>query len=245
MRKILLSACFLTFASTQAFAQQPVKLTTLDWCPFTCPGNTDGGFNSFVAREAFKAVGVSVEIEFLPWLRAIEKAKDSQEVVGYFPAYPEGVRPEFTGSPSIGSSRVGLALLKDRPVPAATVEALKLLKIGAVAGYKNSKPLAEAVRAGLKLDEASDDLTNIRKLAAARIDAAEIDEFVLGHMLHTDSRLADVKGTVAFKLSLEEMPLVVAFNKTAAGQKHLALFTQGLATLNIPELQKAYFAARQ
>lgn len=245
MRKALLSASFFTFFSAAALAQQPVKLTTLDWCPFTCAGDADGGFTSYIAREAFRTVGVTVEIEFVPWLRAIEKARESQEIVGYFPAYLEGVRPEFVASPSIGSSRVGLAMLNDRPAPAGTVEALKSLKIGAVTGYKNSKTVAEAVRAGLKLDEANDDLTNIKKLAAGRIDAAEIDEFVLGHMLRTDPRLADVRGSVAFKLTLEEIPLVVAFNKTAAGQKNLSLFTQGLAKLNISELQKAYSAARQ
>lgn len=243
--KVVLSGLFLILAASTAHAQQVVKLTSTEWCPFTCIAEPEKGFGSLVVREAFKAAGVTAEAEYVPWLRAVEKAKNSTEVSGYFLAYPEEVQDGFVASPPMFSSRIGLALLDTKTAPSATVAALKGLKIGVVAGYGNSKILTDAIAAGLKTDEVPDDSTNIRKLAAGRIDAIEIDEFVLAHLLRTDPQLADARGKISFKLPLEEKNLHIAFAKTPLGQKSGTIFAEGLAKLNVEEMKKKHFDARR
>ncbi len=227
-----------------AAAQQSVKLTTLDWCPYTCVTAPDGGFSSVIVREAFKAMGYKAEIEFLPWQRAVAKAKDSLEVAGYFPEYPAEIEG-FTLSPSIGTGPLGLIMRKGAPVPPATAEALRGLKLGVVTGYVNAAPVAAAIAAGLKPEDVSDDNTNIRKLAAGRIDAAEIDQYVFAHLLKTDPRLQDISSQVVFALPLEDKTLHVAFNKTEYGKKLGAIFAEGLTKIDIKGLQQKYFAMAQ
>lgn len=230
--------------ASPAWAEQPVKLTTLDWCPYTCVTAPDGGFSSVIVREAFKVMGYTAEIEFLPWQRAVAKARDSAQVAGYFPEYPAEL-DGFDLSPSIGTGPLGLIMRKGTTPPAPTAEAIRTLKLGVVNGYVNAAPVAAAIAAGLKPEDVSDDNTNIRKLAAGRIDAAEIDQFVFGHLLKTDPRLADVRNEVVFALPLEEKTLHVAFNKTEYGKKLAAVFAEGLTKVDTKGLQKKYFAMAQ
>lgn len=225
-----------------AMAQQTVKLTTLDWCPYTCVTAPDGGFSTVVVKEAFKAAGYTAEVEFLPWQRAVAKATDSSEVAGYFPEYPAEI-DGFDLSPSIGTGPLGLIMRKGATPPAPTADAIKGLKLGVVTGYVNAAPVAAAITAGLKPEGVSDDTTNIRKLAAGRIDAAEIDQFVFGHILKTDPKLADVRGDVVFALPLEDKTLHVAFNKTEYGKKLATVFAEGLAKIDTKGLQQKYFAS--
>lgn len=227
--------------ATSAFAEPVVKLTTLDWCPYTCVTAPDGGFSTVIVKEAFKAAGYKAEIEFLPWQRAVAKAKDSADVAGYFPEYPADL-DGFTLSPSIGTGPLGLIMRKGVQPPAPTADGIRSLKLGTVTGYINAAPVAAAIAAGLKPEGVVDDATNIRKLAAGRIDAAEIDQFVFGHILKTDPKLADVKTEVVFALPLEEKTLHVAFNQTDYGKKLGAAFAEGLAKLDTKAMQQKYFA---
>lgn len=244
MVKAGISLLLALFISLPAAAQSTVKLTTLDWCPYTCAAAPDGGVNTVIVREAFKAVGYKVDIQFLPWQRVMATAKDSSEVAGYFPEYPDE-RDGFTLSPVIGTGPLGLILRKDSTPPAPTAEAIKRLKLGVVSGYINAAPVKAAIAAGLKPEEAVSDVLNIRKLAAGRIDAAEIDRFVFEHLLRTDPTLADVKNSVVFALPLEELTLHLAFNTTAHGRKMAAVFAEGLAKIDAKRMQRDYFAMTQ
>ena len=244
MKQASFALLLMGVVAAPAGAQQPVKLTTLDWCPYTCVTAPDGGFSSVIVREAFKAMGYRAEIEFLPWQRAVATAKGSSEVAGYFPEYPAEL-DGFDLSSSIGTGPLGLIMRKGAPVPPPTADAIRTLKLGVVSGYVNAAPVAAAIAAGLKPEGVADDNTNIRKLAAGRIDAAEIDQFVFGHLLKTDARLADVKNDVVFAQPLEEKTLHVAFNKTAYGKKLAAVFAEGLAKVDIKSLQQKYFALAQ
>jgi len=244
MIKAGISLALALFVSLPAAAQSTVKLTTLDWCPYTCAVAPDGGVNTVIVREAFKAVGYQVEIQFLPWQRVMATAKGSSDVAGYFPEYP-GERDGFALSPAIGTGPLGLILRKGSTPPAPTAEAIKGLKLGVVSGYINAAPVTAAIAAGLKPEEAVSDVLNIRKLAAGRIDAAEIDRFVFDYLLRTDPALADVKNSVSFALPLEDLSLHVAFNTTDHGRKIAVLFAEGLAKIDAKRMQRDYFAMTQ
>lgn len=226
-------------------AQESVKLTTVDWCPFTCSADPDKGLFGVVVSEAFKAVDATVEFEFLPWLRAIEKAKTAEgEVSGYFPALLPEVGEEFEASIPVGYSGLGLAMRVDSPELEATPEGLRALKLGTVAGYANSKLVTAAIEAGLKPDESNTDATNLRKLISGRVDAIEIDPTVLEYFLRMDPQFSEAKDRVVIKVELGEEPMFIAFAKTSLGQRHAELFARGIGKVDLLELREKYFATR-
>ncbi|RUQ74687.1 transporter substrate-binding domain-containing protein [Azospirillum doebereinerae] len=234
--------CALVLSSGTAVRAEEVKLTTLDWLPYS--GSVpDNGFCAVVIREAFKAMGHTVSIEVLPWQRAVKSAKDEPEVAGYFPEYPAELEG-FTLSGSIGESPLGLIVPTGKPVADTSPAGLSRLKLGVVNGYVNAKPVADATAAGtLKTEGVVDDETNIKKVAAGRIDAAEIDGYVFSYLMRNAPALAPLQGKVEFGPVLEAKTLHVAFNTKPAGQKWAAVFAEGLKKIDIGLLQKQHLSA--
>lgn len=233
--------CALTLPQAASAEDKTVRLSTLEWCPYVCADAADGGFNTVIVREAFKAMGYEVAIDFLPWQRAVAAAKDSDSVAGYYPEYPADL-DGFTLSASIGDSPLGLIVPAGRTVADVSPQALAGLKFGVVNGYVNAAPVAAAIAAGLKPEGVVDDATNIRKVAAQRIDAAEIDRYVFAHLLRTDKQLEAFRGKVDYAVTLETKTLHVAFNTAPYGRKMAEVFAEGLKRIDVQSLQSRYFA---
>jgi polar amino acid transport system substrate-binding protein len=218
-----------------------VKVTTLDWCPYTCGSAAHGGVTTEVLRQLLAADGDSLAFETVPWQRAVATAQE-RGYVGYFPEYP-GQIDRFTLSKPIGVSPLGLAHIKGRPVSADVAE-LSKLKVGVVAGYLNGEMIDAAIKDGrIKPDEAKDDVTNLRKLAAGRIDVAVVDKFVMAYLLRHDDSLKPLADQLDFGPVLGELTLHVAFNKSPEAQAAAARLDQRIAALDPMTLQASLFAA--
>lgn len=242
--KALLAAAVMAvvFASATAVRADEVKLTTLEWPPYS-GSLPDNGFSAVVVREAFKAMGHTVSVEVLPWQRAVKSAKDDTGVAGYFPEYPAEL-DGFTLSGSIGESPLGLIVPAGAVVADTTPAGLSRLRLGVVNGYVNAKPVAEALAAGgLTAEGVADDETNIKKVAAQRIDAAEIDRYVFSYLMRSVPALAPLQGKVAFGPVLEAKTLHVAFNTRPEGRKWAAVFAEGLKKIDVGLLQKQHLSA--
>ena len=99
------------------------------------------------------------------------------EVDGYFPEYyaedlkEHSLLPDpFEGGP------VGFFKRTGSPIIYSTLEELKDCKIGVLRGYVNEENFDAADY--LKKEEVKDDLTNIKKLLAERIDLFVGDKFI-------------------------------------------------------------------
>ncbi|BAI74553.1 hypothetical protein AZL_a10220 (plasmid) [Azospirillum sp. B510] len=220
-----------------------VRLTTLEWPPYS-GSLPDNGFSAIVVREAFKAMGHNVEIEVLPWQRAVHNAKEEPGVVGYFPEYPADL-DGFSLSESIGESPLGLIVPAGASISDTTPAGLARLKLGVVSGYVNAKPVTEAITAGLKPEAVVDDATNIRKVAAGRIQAAEIDRYVFSYLMRNSADLQPLQGKVEFGPALESKTLHVAFNTKPEGRKWAAIFAEGLKKIDVGTLQKQHLSSAQ
>lgn len=229
-------------AAGSAKAEESVTLTTLEWCPYVCADAADGGFSSVVVREAFKSMGYALTYQVLPWQRAVATAKSGETAVGYYPEYPGEVEG-FTLSDSIGDGPLGLIAPPGKTIADVSPAGLATMKLGVVNGYINAAPVAKAIADGLlKPEGAVDDATNIKKVAAGRIEAAEIDRYVFSHLMRTEKQLEPLKGKVEFVTTLENKTLHVAFNQTEKGKKMAAIFAEGLKKLDLKALQSRYFA---
>lgn len=229
--------------AAQPAAAAELRLTTLDWCPYVCADSADGGVTAEVLRRLATADGDALKAEMFPWQRAVATAQEGGGALGYFPEYP-GPQTDFILSKPVGVSPLGLAHRKGAAV-AADVAELSKLRVGVVAGYLNGEMIDAAIRDGrIKPDEAKDDATNLRKLAAGRIDAVVIDQNVMAHLMRFDPELKTLGDKIVFGPVVERLTLHVAFNKSPEAQAAAKRLDARTATLDPLKIQAELFAAR-
>ena len=221
-----------------ARAAEPLRLASLEWEPYIGSRLPEQGFAAALVRAAFADQGMTVEIEFHSWERALELAR-SGAVDGLLPEYYNGQREsEFAYSAPLFSGplvfyRRREADIRYRSDPAgpldAGLRALAAYRFGVVRGYLNT-PAFDAADYLTKL-EADDDADNLRRLAEGRIDLAVIDRRVAEHLIGTQlPEYADALVPVSPKLG--ELSLYIAFSrKSPRMAKARAAFDRGLETL--------------
>ena len=175
------------FSSIPTFAGEKWKVTSLDWQPFSGASLPEGGAGIAVLREALKAEGIELIVEYYPWTRAIETGKDPN-YAGVYPCWPEDVVAGFTKSPVFFRSPVGFVEPKGKPLKWTKLEDLQGKVIGTVQDYGNTPEFMALIKSGvIKTEIVTDDLTNIKKVAGERLDGAFIDLFNLDYFLKNDA----------------------------------------------------------
>ena len=217
---------------------KPVVLATTEWAPYIGRDLPGRGYVHTLTLRAFARAGYRAEIQFYPWARAVALARDGK-VAGLVPEYFDAARQaEFAYSEPFPGGPVGFCVRRDSNIalppsmaarPAEGLATLKHLRFGVVRGYLNAPVFDSA--AGLKREDAKDDLTNLRKLYHRRVDAIVIDRHVAEHLLRT------AVPEFAAELEFLEPPLArhslyVAFSLTAPDHDALRqAFNRGLAQL--------------
>jgi len=206
-----------------------VRLATLEWAPYIGQALPDGGFVAEVVREAFKRQGQGVEFRFMPWARVVVVAK-AGEVAGYLPEYyAKELEKDFLLSEPLPAGPLGFFKLKNRAVSWKTLDDLKPYRIGVVRGYVNTREFD--ARKDLKKEEVAEDVLNLRKLVAGRIDLMLADKYV-GQYLARKENPQDADKIEFMSPVLEGKELFVCFPKARPGSKALRdTFNQGLRTM--------------
>lgn len=171
---------------------ETVRMATIDFCPFTCAPDKEGGKEGFmtdIVRYALEKAGYDLEVAMMPYVRAVSKTRDGTYdgimVVGKFFA-PDLVYPELP----VVSQRVAFIVKKGVGWTYESVRSLESKRIGIVKGYHYvdkdlqayllNEDNSERVNAlhGLKTTE-----RNIEKLLEGRIDVYLEGEFSLLYVL--------------------------------------------------------------
>lgn len=237
MKKFALLLALTAFVATEAKADV-IKLTSLDWPPYSGESLKNNGASVAVAKEAFKAMGHELKVEFYPWQRAVNLGLKNKAYNGYFPEYySDGLDCNF--SETMGKSPLGFAEQKAKPVTWSSMDDLGQYAIGTVRGYVNTAQFDQKVASGdIKVDAATDDITNLRKIAAGRLALAVIDKNVMNYLLDTDASLKSKKDKIAFNAKLlEDKGLHICFRKDS---KYKAIFDQGLQKINVQAIMDAH-----
>lgn len=230
-------------AMSPARAENLVYLTSLDWPPYTISSEPHGATEE-VVRQAFKAAGYTLVVDYLPWNRAVTNAKTDPKYVGYFPEYySKEAEADFVFSRPVGVGPLGFAERKADPVSWSSLDDLKETVIGTVSGYVNTDDFDNRVKDGrLKVDEARTDALNLRKLDAGRIRLAVIDKNVMEHLLKAEIDLASAAASLQFNgKMLENKDLFICFRNDAKGQEMAKIFNEGLAKIDPATIMTAYF----
>ena len=227
-----------------AFASKQIKLTSLDWPPYTGPTLADKGATAAVVKAAFEAAGYSVQIDFFPWERAVAMAKDpGSGYAGYFPEYYSAdVGKDFLFSEPVGTGPLGLAQNKEAPISWNTLDDLAKLKVGVVQGYVNTDQFDANVAAKKQNVEAVvSDAQNLNKVAAKRIPVAIIDQNVMTYLLNNDRSLAAAKSKLEFNGKvLEDKKLYICFRKGPQGEEYAKALAEGLKKIDVAAIVKAH-----
>lgn len=214
-------------------AAESIRLASLDWPPHAGATLANEGASIHRVREALAHEGHALEVEFLPWTRAVAAAgRADGGIVGILPEYSsEESRARWLLSSPIGESPLGFVERSDRPVNWRQLEDLVGFRIGVVRGYINETRFdALVARRVLTVEEASDDLTNLRKVAAGRLDIAVIDANVLAHLVSQHPDLRDAELPLQFNARpLETKTLHVAFRRDEEGRRAWEALERGLA----------------
>jgi len=235
--RLLLSLLLLAPLHLQA---APIRLTTLEWPPYTSQSLPDGGLTGHIVKQAFAEAGLEVEFDFYPWQRAVRLAADpAHPYRGYFPEYLSDSLPTlWRSSPSVGDSILGLAQRTGPPIVWQRLEELAPYRIGVVAGYVNTREF-DALMVSKQLNTAAvdDDTLNLRKLQRNRLDLAVIDRDVFYWLLNHEPSLR--KAALQFHPRvLEHKSLHIMFRPDQqALQQQVA---QAIARLDIAKLSEAY-----
>lgn len=220
-----------------------IKLTSLEWPPYTGAALKSQGASVAVAKEAFKAMGYNLVVEFYPWSRAVKMAKDDANYYGYFPEYYSSDNAkEFIYSEPMGVGPLGFAERSDSPVIWNTLNDLTKYRIGVVQDYVNADEFDQRVaKKQLTVDVTQSDFKNLRKLESKRIDIAVIDRNVLNYLLNTSPELAAAKKTIRFNgRLLEDKKLYICFRKGVEGERQAKIFNEGIKKVNVNAIMAQY-----
>lgn len=232
---VCLSLLHSPMARAQQTTQPPVRLATANWPPFSGPTLDGKGLSTAIVASALALAGFRLEVEFLPWQRAVAAGLGDEAFAGYFPEYRAAAieAGRCLLSHPIGSSPLGFAERVDTPIVWQDLKDLATRRIGTVRGYVNTDAFDKAVAAGhLSVEPAVDDVTNLRKLAVGRLDMVVIDSNVLSYLLKTVPELAGFADRLRFNArALENKSLHVCFRPGPAGEDLRRRFNQALQQL--------------
>ncbi|WP_159084468.1 substrate-binding periplasmic protein [Dongshaea marina] len=188
-----------------------------------------------VAKSVFAKAGYELVVEFYPWNRAVNLAKTNKKYAGYFPEYyAKDLEKDFIFSKPFGKGPLGFAELKSKPVPWSSLDDLKGMKLGTVAGYVNTQAFDDMVASGgLKADAARSDMANLQKVGAGRIQLAVIDENVMHYLLKTEPALKRYADKIGFNAKvLEDKKLYVCFRRDGADMQMIDAFNKAVDAVN-------------
>lgn len=237
------AAAFLT-SSVFAQSTKTIRLASLEWVPYVGAELEGEGLSGHIVTAAARQFGSSAKIEYFPWTRAMQLGVKDSNYAGYFPAYytEERTRTCHFSAP-IGRSTVGFAYLKSAPLRWETLQDMRSKRIAVVSGFSNGNAFDDLVKqGGLQVDPSPNDMLNLRKLLAGRVDTVVIDKLVMRYLLLTEPSLAQERSQFGFhERPLAELPLHVCFQKSAEGLVIQQAFNRALTSMQLRKIENDYF----
>ncbi|WP_343629505.1 transporter substrate-binding domain-containing protein [Roseateles sp.] len=210
-------------------ADSPVRLVATEFPPYTGSTLPGGGIACEITRAALAQAGQTVTLSFRPWARALLEFQrgDFDAVVGAWRSAERERTMRFPAPLGI-LNQVGFMARAGAGIRVDDLNALRGRRIGVVNGYANPERF-EAAK--LPVEGAVDDLANLRKLLAGRIELALIDKGVAMHLLET--QLHEGAGKLVWtEPAITEIPLYTAFSRTRGdGERIAAAFARGLGDM--------------
>jgi polar amino acid transport system substrate-binding protein len=207
---------------------QPVTLVSTEYPPYFAKTLPEGGTLVALARAALSASGRELTVVYRPWARLLKELEHGSHdgVVAVW--FKEERTSYLIYTDPVVDTSIGFYARKGTENNAADLLALRGKTIGTVRGYANP-PRFEAAK--LRTEEANDDLGNLRKLEAGRLDLVLIDRALAQWLIRKEIPQA-IDTLVWLNPALETMPLYIGISRNKPGAQALAKdFNRGLAEI--------------
>jgi len=220
------SICF--FWLRPAFSEQIASFACNEFPPYKMQNSASGlpGFDVEFLDEAFKRVGISLQIQFMPWKRALVSAKQGK-IDGVCSCSKTKDREGYLEfSEPLGKASAGLFSLTARNYPKLqNIEEIGPLSVGTIAGYNLLNNLEAAhIKNAVKLDTERQGLSMLLK---GRIDYYYSYKAPAQYYLTTLERTEEVSYH-----ELSSTDYFVCFSKVLPGTTELLKkFNTGLAEI--------------
>lgn len=211
-----------------ARATEPVTLVSTEYPPYFGNSLPEGGTLVALTRAAFKAVGRPLTVVYRPWARLLKELEHGSHD-GVVAVWFKEERTRFLiySDPVVDTS-IGFYARKGEEHNAGDLLTLRGKLVGTVRGYANPPRFEEAQ---LRTQEATDDLSNLRKLDAGRLDLVVIDRALAQWLIRKEMPQASDK-LVWLSPALQTMPLYIGFNRSRPNAGALTKdFNRGLAEI--------------
>lgn len=227
IRTLKLTMALLTLLAASMARSDTLSGATLEWPPFTSSALNAGGVVSDIVTQVFARAGHDLEIKFLPWDRVLNetKAGNIDVLVGLW--YSEERNRDYVISEPLLMNRIVFIKPQGDSFEYTGLESLTGKKVGIVRNYTYSDDF-NAASNFKKLATGSLE-SNLKKLAAKRIDLTLEDEIVARHLINT--KLPELKDRLAFTpQAMDEQGIRVAISRANPDAERLiAAFNRDLA----------------
>ncbi|MBB5017894.1 polar amino acid transport system substrate-binding protein [Chitinivorax tropicus] len=165
----MLITCFVLATLSYSGVASALTLTTEDYPPFNMPtdGGKVGGISTEIVQEALKRAKLDAKIELLPWERSLSMAKSQADVCVYSAVRNAEREKSFKWVGPLVADEITLFAKADSPIKISSLDDAKKYKVGA---YNGDAYGDFAEKQGLKMERVVQDVQNLPKLAAGRID---------------------------------------------------------------------------
>ncbi len=222
MKKILIAcAVVLMGGAAPLMAQSPVTIGTFP-IPLMVESKDQGVFVE-LTREVARRAAVPIDIKVFPPRRTIDSFT-RKKVAGIFPAL-DVTNPGPVSKSAPIYMKVDYVFYK-KGNRSVSVQDLEGKRVGLTRGYPYVKELTQNPK--IRIEFANDDVTNMKKLAAGRIDAFVVEE-KSGLAAIGKSGVTGIEYDPAHRLSEQEV--YYAFQPTPEGKEIAEKFSRALEAM--------------
>jgi polar amino acid transport system substrate-binding protein len=186
LKMILVSSMLLFCAATLPADAETITLVADEWPPFnSTPDKQPEGYMVDIAREVFKAHGIKVVYQIVPWKRALEGTRKGEYTAAIGPTKDEASYLVFPKE-ELARNRLSFWVKKGNPWRFKNRDSIRQISLGVAEGYdyrqwlnvyarnnRNDKSRIQFVSGTNPMD------MNLRKLMAGRIGAVVDNEAVI------------------------------------------------------------------
>lgn len=222
----------LSLLSSPATAGETVRLTNGDWAPYLMH-EAPHGIIAEIVEEAFAESDTAVHWGFFPWARSYALAEKGLWDGSAAWACTAGRAPYFYFSAPIIPVKLAFFYRREQAFDWSSPGDLKGLKVGLSRDYHYGEIIEQAAADGLiKVEVATSDEINFRKLLAGRIDLFPIDVVVGRRLLARHFSPQDMEKLAIHPRVVYATQLHLMLSKKVPGNaERMERFNQGLASI--------------
>ncbi|WP_269530813.1 ABC transporter substrate-binding protein [Chitinimonas sp. BJYL2] len=216
--------------ATPALADTVTIAAEDDWYPYCAKvGNEAKGMAVDIVREAFKAAGVNLKLEVMPYARCMAQAKAGQVAGCFDAARNSALEQDYVWhKPALFKAKISIYAQANSPQSDLGVKDLEGKDVAVTNGYEYGEAFDTNPR--IKRSVNNQDVLGFRKLAAGRVQYAVAYEKVANSIFEKNK--AEFAGKFKAVGMTAEPELYIAFTKANPdGAKFAARFSQGLETI--------------